>query len=340
MKLAELAARLECRLLGDGDLEVARVASLASAGPGDLSFVAQRKFAARAASTRASALIVPPDFEAPLPRLVSRNPYLCFARALALLQPQPRPAPGVHPSACVDASAELGANVHVGPYAVVGAGARIGAGCVLHAHVVVYPQASLGPDCLLHAGAQVREGCRLGARVILQNGAIVGSDGFGFARDEQRRYEKIPQVGIVVIEDDVEIGALTTIDRAALDETRIGRGCKLDNLVQIGHSVSLGADSVLAAQVGIAGSARIGARVTFAGQVGVNGHVDVGDDVIVTGQSGVVADVASGTCLSGTPAIPNRDWLKAVTLLARLPSLHNRLRALEAEVAHLRAARE
>lgn len=315
------------------------MASLEQAQPGELSFVAQRKFAARAATTRASALIVPEGFESALPRLVSSNPYLCFARALALLQPVTRPAPGVHPSACIDASAELGPGVHVGPHVVIGAQARIGPGCVLHAHVVVYPQATLGPECLLHAGAQVREGCRLGARVVLQNGAIVGSDGFGFARDEQGRYEKIPQVGIVVIEDDVEIGALTTIDRAALDETRIGRGCKLDNLVQIGHSVTLGPDSVLAAQVGIAGSARLGARVTLAGQVGVNGHVTIGADVVATGQSGLTGDVAPGTCVSGTPAIPNRDWLRAAALFARLPSLHNRLRALEAEVARLLAAR-
>jgi UDP-3-O-[3-hydroxymyristoyl] glucosamine N-acyltransferase len=334
LKLSTLGSQLGCQLLG-ADVEVARLASLERAGPGELSFVAQRKFAARAASTRASALIVPEGFDSALPRLVSSNPYLSFARALALLQPTPRPAAGVHATAWVDPSAELGAGVYVGPYAVVGAQARVGAGCVLHAHVIIYPQATLGPDCLLHAGAQVREGCRLGARVVLQNGAIVGSDGFGFARDEQGRYEKIPQVGIVVIEDDVEIGALTAIDRAALDETRIGRGCKLDNLVQIGHSVTLGPDSVLAAQVGIAGSTRLGARVTLAGQVGVNGHVEIGDDVIATGQSGLTADLPPGACVSGTPAIPNRDWLKAATLFARLPGLNNRLRALEAQVARL-----
>jgi UDP-3-O-[3-hydroxymyristoyl] glucosamine N-acyltransferase len=217
---------------------------------------------------------------------------------------------------------------------------KVGARSVLHAQVVLHDDVVVGEDCLLHSGAQVREGCVLGARVILQNGAVIGSDGFGFARDEQGRYHKIPQVGIVVLEDDVEIGALTAIDRAALHETRVGRGTKLDNLVQIGHSVTIGRDTVLAAQVGIAGSTQVGDRVTLGGQVGVNGHIRIGDGAIATAQSGLTNDVAPGAFVSGLPAIPNIEWRRAAVLVTKLPELQRRLRRLEAELAQLRAARE
>jgi UDP-3-O-[3-hydroxymyristoyl] glucosamine N-acyltransferase len=339
VKLAELAARLGCELRGDGDLDVQRVAALDQAGPGELSFVTGRKYLAAAARTRAAALIAAQDVPAAaVPLLITPNPYLAFAQAVALLHPQPRPAAGVHPTAQVDPTAALGADVHVGAGAVIGARVRVGARCVIHPHVVLYPDAELGDDCLLHSGAQVREGCRLGRRVVVQNGAVIGSDGFGFARDADGRYAKIPQVGVVVIEDDVEIGALTAVDRAALHETRIGRGSKLDNLVQIGHSVSLGPDTVLAAQVGIAGSTRVGRGVTLAGQVGVNGHISVGDGVVATGQTGITGDVAPGAFVSGCPAVANRDWLKASVVFARLPELQRRLRQLEAEVAQLKAA--
>ncbi len=337
MRLDELAARLECRLQGDGRIDVGRVAALAQAGPGELSFVASRKHLAQAAATRASALIVAPGVLLPQARLESANPYLTFARAVALLQPAVQPAPGVHPAAHVDASATLGEGVHVGAGAVVGARVRIGPRSVLHPHVVLYDDVELGADCLLHSGAQVREGCRLGRGVILQNGAIVGSDGFGFAKDDQGRYHKIPQVGIVVIEDDVEIGALTAIDRAALHETRIGRGSKLDNLIQIGHSVTVGCDTVMAAQVGIAGSTQVGERVTLAGQVGVNGHIRIGDGASVTGQTGVTGDVAPGAVVSGLPAIPNAEWRRAALLFAKLPELQRRVRGLEAELLRLAA---
>ena len=187
----------------------------------------------------------------------------------------------------------------------------------------------MGEECILHSGVQVREACRLGNRVVVQNGAVIGADGFGFAKDAEGRYHKIPQTGTVVIEDDVEVGALTAIDRASLGETRIGRGTKLDNLVQVGHSVTVGRDTVLAGQVGIAGSSTIGDRVTLAGQVGVAGHLKVGDGVIATAQSGIPSDVDAGTVISGYPAIPNREWLKASAVFPRLPELLRRLRALE-----------
>ena len=335
MILRELAGQLGCAVRGDDGVEVVRVAGIDASGPGDLTFVANPRYAKRLATTRASAVIVSPETVTALPSLLSKNPYLAFARAVALLHPDAPPAPGVHPLAVVDPTAELGERVYVGPLAVIGARVRLGAGSVVHPHAVLHADVVVGRDCLIHSGVQVREGCRLGDRVVLQNGAVIGADGFGFARDEQGRYHKIPQRGIVVIEDDVEVGALCAIDRAALDETRVGRGTKIDNLVQIGHSVTIGSDSVLAGQVGIAGSSRIGNRVTLAGQVGVVGHLSIGDDVVVTAQSGVPGDVEPGRMISGSPAFDNRDWLKATAVFARLPELQKRVRELERKLAEL-----
>jgi UDP-3-O-[3-hydroxymyristoyl] glucosamine N-acyltransferase len=333
--LRDLAARLGCELRGDGGIEVRRVAGIDEAGPGDLTFVSNARYSARLAATHASAVILSPGTETSLPSLVTPHPYLTFARAVAALHAQPRPAPGVHPAAVVDPSARLGEDVHVGALVVVGARVRVGRGTVLHPQVVLYDDVTIGSDCVLHSGVHVREGCRLGDRVVVQNGAVIGSDGFGFAKDEEGRYEKIPQIGVVVVEDDVEIGANTAIDRAVLSETRIGRGTKLDNLVQVGHSVTIGPDTVLAGQVGIAGSTRIGSRVTLAGQVGVAGHLDVGDGVIATAQSGIPNDVEAGALVSGYPAIANRTWLKSSAVFARLPELQKRLRELERRVAEL-----
>jgi len=328
--LRELANRLGCELRGAGEVEIRGVAGIESAGPGDLTFLANRRYAHHLAITRAAAVVLGPGHEeTPLPCLVSDNPYLTFARAVALLRPLPRPAPGIDPAAHVDSTAELGEDVHLGPLAVVGPGVRIGARTVVHPHVVLSRDVEVGEDCILHSGVQIRERCRLGHRVVVQNGAVIGADGFGFARDPEGRHHKFPQVGIVVIEDDVEIGALSAIDRAALGETRIGRGCKLDNLVQIGHSVTVGEDTVLAGQVGIAGSTVVGRRVTLAGQVGVAGHLTIGDGAIATAQAGIPSSVAEGTIVSGYPAIENRAWLRSSAVFARLPELQKRLRALE-----------
>jgi UDP-3-O-[3-hydroxymyristoyl] glucosamine N-acyltransferase len=337
VKLHELAERLGCELRGDGGVEVEGVAPLEQAGPRDLSFLANPRYAPHLATTRAAAVILAPGHEASLPCLVTDNPYLAFARAVALLRPPTRPAPGVHPSAQVDPTAVLGPDVHVGALAVVGGGVRLGARSVLHPHVVLYDGAEVGEDCVLHSGVQVRERCRLGNRVVVQNGAVIGGDGFGFARDGEGRHHKFPQVGIVVVEDDVEIGALTAVDRAALGETRIGRGTKLDNLVQVGHSVTIGEDSVLAGQVGVAGSSHIGSRVTLAGQVGVAGHLTIGDGVIATAQTGIPGSVEKGLVVSGYPAIENRAWLKSSAVFARLPELQKRLRELERKVESLLA---
>jgi UDP-3-O-[3-hydroxymyristoyl] glucosamine N-acyltransferase len=212
---------------------------------------------------------------------------------------------------------------------------RLGARTTLHPQVVLYEGVEVGEDCVLHSGVHVRERCRLGNRVVVQNGAVIGGDGFGFARDAEGRYQKFPQVGVVVIEDDVEIGALTAVDRAALGETRIGRGTKLDNLVQVGHSVTIGEDTVLAGQVGVAGSTRIGSRVTLAGQVGVAGHLTIGDGVIATAQTGIPGSVEEGRIVSGYPAIENRSWLRSSAVFAKLPELQRRLRELERKVQSL-----
>ena len=335
MKLRELAERLGCALRGDGDVEVAGVAGIEQAGPGDVTFLANPRYASHLAGTRAGAVILAPGHEAPVACLVTDQPYLAFVRAVAMLRPPSRPAPGVHPSAQVDPTAVLGPDVHVGALAVVGRGVRLGARSTVHPHVVLYEGVAVGEDCVLHSGVQVRERCRLGNRVVVQNGAVIGGDGFGFARDQGGRYQKFPQVGIVVIEDDVEIGALSAIDRAALGETRIGRGTKLDNLVQVGHSVAIGEDSVLAGQVGIAGSARIGSRVTLAGQVGVAGHLTIGDGVVATAQTGIPGSVEEGAVVSGYPAIENRAWLRSSAVFAKLPELQKRLRALERKVESL-----
>jgi UDP-3-O-[3-hydroxymyristoyl] glucosamine N-acyltransferase len=342
VKLRELAGRLGCELRGDGDVEVEGVAGIEQAGPGDVTFLANPRYASHLAGTRAAAVILAPDHEAPVPSIVTDQPYLAFVRAVAILRPPSGPPPGAHPSAHVDPTAVLGAGVHVGALAVVGPGVRVGARTAIHPHVVLYEGVKVGEDCVLHSGVQVRERCRLGNRVVVQNGAVIGGDGFGFARDQVGRYQKFPQVGIVVIEDDVEIGALSAVDRAALGETRVGRGTKIDNLVQVGHSVTIGEDSVLAGQVGIAGSTRIGRRVTLAGQVGVAGHLTLGDGVIATAQTGIPSSVEEGKVVSGYPAIENRAWLRASAVFARLPELQKRVRELERKLEALvgqRAAR-
>lgn len=341
MTLQELASRLGCRLDGDGALEVTRVAGLEQAGPGDLSFLANPKYAPALARTRATAVIVGEQAAgAPCAVLRAANPYLAFARAVRLLAPDtPPPSPGIHPLASVAPDATLGEAVSVGAFAVIGAGARIGARTVVHAHVVIGPGVETGADCVFHAHACIRERCRLGDRVVLQNGAVVGSDGFGFARREDGTYEKIPQTAIVVIEDDVEIGANTTIDRPAVGETRIRAGAKIDNLVQIAHGVIVGRNAVLAAQVGVAGSSVIEDDVLLGGQVGVTGHVTLGRGMMASAQSGITNSVEPGRHVSGYPAIPNLEWRKASAVFRRLPELRRRVAQLEARLAALEERR-
>jgi UDP-3-O-[3-hydroxymyristoyl] glucosamine N-acyltransferase len=330
VKLGDLAARLECQLEGDVDADIARVAAIEDAGPGDITFLANAKYTAHVGTTRASAIIAPRDLvSAPCAILRTSNPYLAFARAVRALYPEPRPVAGVHPLAVVSAEASLGDEVSIGPFVVVEAGARIGARSILYAHAVVGADAVLGPDCRVHARVSIRERVRIGARCVIQDGAVVGSDGFGFAHRDDGTHEKIPQVAAVVIEDDVEIGANTTIDRPAVGETRIKAGTKIDNLVQIAHGVLVGKNVLLAAQVGIAGSSVVGDDAMLGGQVGVTGHVTVGERVKMSAKTGVTGNVPADAFITGYPHMENLEWRKAYAVVRRLPELRKQVHDLQ-----------
>lgn len=340
MKLIDLATRLGCRLEGDGDLEVVRLAGIDRAGSGDLTFYANPRYTSSLKATRATAVILGPAAPAaPCAMLRSETPYLTFALALEILQPPPAVPPGVHPLASVDASATLEPGVTVGPFAVIEAGALIGARSVIGPHAVIGAHAHLGTDCRIHAHVSVRERVSIGHRVVVQNGAVIGSDGFGFATRPDGTHHKIPQIGVVVIEDDVEIGANAAIDRPSLGETRIKRGAKIDNLVQIAHGVVVGEDSLLAAQVGVAGSTVLEDHVTLAGQVGVAGHLTIGRGVIATAQTGIPNSLEPKSFVSGYPAIDNRDWLKASAVFRRLPELRKAVAELDRRLRELVAER-
>jgi UDP-3-O-[3-hydroxymyristoyl] glucosamine N-acyltransferase len=275
-----------------------------------------------ARNTGASAVIVVPEFpEIAAATLRIENPYLAFARAIDLFYQAPSYPPGIHPTAVIDATAKVGPEAHIGAFVVVGPGAAIGAHATLLPHVVIYPNARIGDHFFAHAHAVVREGCRLGHRVILQNGAIVGADGFGFAKTADGRWRKIAQSGPAVLGDSVEVQANACIDRASVGRTEIAAGAKIDNLVQVGHGSHVGENTLLCSQVGLAGSTEVGRNVILAGQVGVAGHCKVGDGVVATAQTGIPSDVAAGKVVSGYPAIDNRQWLKAAALFNKLPEL-------------------
>ncbi len=328
MKLSAIAAALGARLEnGSPETEITGVAGIEDAGPGELTFVSNPKYAALARSTRASAVIVSEELSAIATAMLrSKNPYLDFARALEMFVQPARYEPGIHPTAVIHAAAKIGAEAHVGPYVVIGEDVEIGKNAVLLAHVVVYRGVKIGDNFLAHSHSVVREFCRIGDNVVLQNGVVIGGDGFGFAKDNAGHWHKIPQHQPVVIGDDVEIQSNACIDRASVGETRIGRGTKIDNLVQVGHGSHVGEDSLLASQVGIAGSTEIGNRVILTGQVGVVGHCKVGDGAIVTPQSGVAGDIPAGAIVSGAPAVDHRLWLKYSAALNRLPEMIKLLR--------------
>ncbi len=338
MNLRDLAQRLDCRLEASaGDVEIVRVASLEQAQPGDLTFLANPRYHSQLVGTRASAVILSNGdaSAAPCAILRSDNPYRSFAQAVALFHQPVPPARGVDRLSSIAADASLGADVSVGPFVVIGAGAVIGARSVIYPNVVIGAGARVGEDCILHAHASLRDGVVLGNRVIIQNGAVIGSDGFGFVRQPDGSHLKIPQYADVVIEDDVEIGANTTIDRPAIGETRIRAGTKIDNLVQVAHGVSIGRNVLLAAQVGIAGSVTIEDDVVLAGQVGVSGHLKLGKGVVATAQTGIPNSVPAGSFISGYPAVPNREWLKSSAVVRQLPALRKRIAQLEARLAEL-----
>ncbi len=336
MKLREIAAALGCRLEGDGELEIGGVAGMEHAGAGQLTFLANPKYAPKVKHTQASAILVSePLAGLPIACLISANPYLDFARALALFYQPPRPAPGVHPLAYVAPDAVVGENCSIGPFAVVGPRARVGRNAVLHPHVVIYEGVEIGDDFLAHSHAAVREFCRIGNRVILQNGVVVGGDGFGFAKREDGTHFKIVQSGVTVIEDDVEIQSLTSVDRATVGESRVRRGAKIDSLVQVGHASVVGEDNIICAQTGLAGSTVLERDVLLAGQVGSSGHLTVHEGAIVYAQSGIGGDVAAHTRISGSPAFAANDWLRAVTAFPKLPELLKNLRELKKRVDKL-----
>lgn len=339
MKLKDLAEALGCRLTGDPGIDITGVAGMEHAAPDQLTFLANPKYAHKVKHTRAAAILVTePVAGLSIASVISPNPYLDFARALELFYQPPRPAPGIHPTACVAPSAIVGEDAAIGPYAVVGERVRLGRRAILHPHVVIYEGAEIGDDFLAHSGAVVREFCRIGHRVILQNGAVIGGDGFGFAKRSDGTHYKIPQSGPAVIEDDVEIQTLTSVDRATVGETRVKRGAKIDSLVQVGHACLVGEDNIICAQTGLAGSSILEKSVLLAGQVGVSGHLTIHENAVVYAQSGVGGDVKPGSVISGSPAFEVREWLRAITAFPKLPDLARSMRQLEKRVAQLEAA--
>lgn len=343
--LSELGHLVGGKVIGEGGVEIERVASIEEAGPGDITLLVQARYRSLLPSCKASAVIVsdhvaiPPSLGSSKSFLQVAQPYVALARILQLFQPAAPYGFGVSPHATVDPTAIVGAEVTVFPYVYIGKGAKVKRGTILYPGVFLGDGAEVGEDCVFHAQVTVREGCRIGNRVILHAGAVIGSDGFGYAGEGRERM-KIPQLGIVEIGDDVEIGANTTIDRATLGRTVIGRGTKIDNLVHIAHNVAVGEYSVIVAQTGIAGSTRIGNEVILAGQVGIVDHVEVGDKARIGPQSGVPQSVPPGAILSGgIAAAPHKEWLKVMTLLPRLPKLWGAVRQLERRVAALSGKR-
>jgi len=333
MKLGELAGRLGAELRGDAELEVTGVKGIEDAGPTEITFVANPRYTALARATHAAAVLVEPDFqEISAATLRIKNPYLAFSRALGLFYRPPTYAPGIHPTAVIDATAEIGAGAHIGAYVVVGPQVRLGPHATLLPHVVLYSGVQIGSHFFAHAHSVVREDCVLGDHVTLENGAIIGADGFGFAKNELGQWEKILQSGPVRMGSRVDVQANACIDRATVGATEIGDGTKVDNLVQVGHGSRVGENTLLCGQVGVAGSSVIGSNVILAGQSAVAGHCTIGDGAVLTAQSAVSHDVPPGKMISGSPGFDNRVWLRAVTIFQRLPELLKRLDRLEKQV--------
>jgi UDP-3-O-[3-hydroxymyristoyl] glucosamine N-acyltransferase len=331
-----LADRFAATVVGERETILEGVAGIEEAEPGDITFVSNPAYYNKLSSTRASAAIVPPDVkEAPLPLLVTENPYLVFAKVLEYFNPERRPAPGIHGSAWVAETAVIGEGCTIFPLVYVGERARIGCRTVIYPGACIGDDVTIGEMCLIYPNVTILEGCVLGNRVIVHSGTVIGADGFGFAREGTRHY-KIPQVGIVRIEDDVEVGANCCIDRATMGETVVGRGTKIDNLVQVAHNVRIGEDVILVAQVGISGSTEIGDRAMLGGQVGVVGHRRVGKDVKIGAKSGVHTNIADGQVVGGIPAMPYEDFLKTISVFRNLPRLRERVQRLEKEVQALK----
>ena len=338
--LKELAEYLGGTVRGDDSCRVSGLAPLEAAGADSITFLANPKYASKVAETGAGAVLMAPGGEGYGRNVIEvANPYLAFAKLLTLFYVQPHTPRGVMPEACVGVGVSLGEDITIYPGAIIGDNVTLGDGCVIHPGAVIYAGVTIGDNTTIHANAVVRERCRIGKRCVLQPGAVIGSDGFGYAPDGSSYYP-IPQIGIVVLEDDVEIGANTCIDRAALEVTLIRRGTKLDNLVQIAHNCQIGEDCMIVSQVGISGSTKIGNHVTLAGQVGVAGHLTIGDNVIVGAQSGVPGSLPANAFYSGSPVIPHKDWLKSMAVVANLPDLRKTVASLEKRIAGLEAIQQ
>lgn len=334
--LGELARRLGCELAGDPAVVITGVGTLENAGPREISFLANLKYAPKLKATQAAAVLASEPLRGvPTFTLVSSNPYHDFARALALFYQPPRPEPGIHASAVIDPSAAIGPNAAIGPLAVVCAGTRIGANAVLHPHAVIYPGCEIGDDFTAHSHVSVREFCRIGHRVTLHNGVVIGGDGFGFARTNGGEQFKIVQTGVTVIEDDVEIQTLTSVDRATLGETRVRAGAKIDSLVQIGHACVVGARNIICAQTGLAGSTVLEDDVMMGGQTGSAGHLTIHKGAVVYAQAGVGHDVPEGRTVAGSPAFEARYWIRAATAFQKLPELLRQTRDAERRIGEL-----
>jgi len=334
MKLGELASRLGAELRGDAELEVTGVKGIEEAGPSEVTFVANPRYGGLARKTKAAAVLVEPEFpEIETATLRLKNPYLAFSRTLGMFYQPPAYAPGIHPTAVIDPTAVIGEGAHVGAYVVIGPQVRLGDHATLLPHVVLYPGVAAGSHFFAHAHAVVREYCVLGDHVTLENGAIIGADGFGFAKNEAGHWEKIPQSGPARLGNRVDVQANACIDRATVGATEIGDGSKVDNLVQVGHGSRVGENTLVCAQAGLAGSSVVGSNAILAGQAGVAGHCTLGDGVILTAQTGVSHDIPAGKMISGSPGFDNRVWLRAVTIFQRLPELLKRLSQVEKKLA-------
>jgi UDP-3-O-[3-hydroxymyristoyl] glucosamine N-acyltransferase len=330
MKLAEIAARIGCELRGDGSIDIHTVSAIEDAEPGALTFVSNPRYRPYLSSTRASAVILgSSEADVALPSLRAADPYLAFAKALELFYVPPPLPQGIHPTAVVAPSARLASDACVGAYCVIGDDVVVGAGARIDAHVVIYPLVRIGDGFRAYSHVVIRERVSIGHRVTLHSGCVIGSDGFGYVLGPDGSARKIVQAGRVVIEDDVEIGAQSTIDRATVGATTIKRGAKLDNLVMVAHGCVIGEGTALAAQVGLSGSTHVGRFVRLGGQVGVAGHLTIGDGAQVAAQSGVPNDIAAGAVVGGYPAVDVRVWRRVSAALPRLPELLRRVRRLE-----------
>jgi UDP-3-O-[3-hydroxymyristoyl] glucosamine N-acyltransferase len=343
MRLQEIAEKLGCRLEGDENAEITGVAGIESAETTQLTFLANRRYAPNLRTTRATAVFLEEGAVierepglASLSALRTATPYLAFAKALELFYEAPKYAAGMHPTAVIAPTANIGFGTHIGPYCFVEDGVEIGPRAVLHSFVTIYRGAKIGADFFAHAHAVVREGCQIGDRVVLQNGVVIGGDGLGFAKNLDGTWRKMVQTGPAVLEDDVEVQSNACVDRATVGETRIGHGTKIDDLVLVGHASQVGANTMLCGQVGLAGSTKIGDGCILAGQVGTAGHLTIGDATVITAQSGVPNDVPAHSLYSGYPAVENRQWLKMMAALSRLPELQKRVQELEAELQRLK----